>query len=416
MKLRQIRVDGYKNLIDCVVNLGDFNVLVGPNNSGKSNLLETLQMLGGICFGTNELREKIFGGLTPPSRLSTWICHLNEYRNKPLTIGVAFDTTWKKRHWYIDYEVTIESAGPGKKQPRFVRETLKAKPFSKTGPVTTYISRNGKKLKIRGKRERSIALNNSSLVAINSIYPEFEGLSPEFELFFDGIYRIGMMKIFAFSPEGLRGAIYTELDIEGMYISSFDLCLVADAIKERKKHYKLFKESICDILDLVEVRFEAEDRPVPTPKPEDETKETLKRLRFFAIRRCKDDRYSLIEEYSDGTLVVVAILAALFSEKARGPILCMEELENYLHPSAVEKLLRFLQTHADKWPIILTTHSSYLINHVNPEDVNVAVVDDTGAAHCEKVRNTKQLRDYLKSGFMSFGDMLASNFEDVLGK
>ena len=53
---------------------------------------------------------------------------------------------------------------------------------------------------------------------------------------------------------------------------------------------------------------------------------------------------------------------------------------------------------------------------MNPEDVNVAIVDEKGAAHFEKVHNTKQLRDYLKSGFMSLGDMLASNFEDVLGK
>jgi len=89
----------------------------------------------------------------------------------------------------------------------------------------------------------------------------------------------------------------------------------------------------------------------------------------------------------------------------------LEELENCLHPAAIEKLLRFLQDNADKWPVLITTHSSYLLNGVNPEDVNVAVVDETGAAHFEKVKNSRQLRDYLNKGLMSFGELLVKDFE-----
>ena len=96
MKIKQIRVDGYKNLINCEVNLGDFNVLVGPNNSGKSNLLEALQMVGGICFGSVKLRKSIFDGLTPPNRQSSWICHLKKYPRRPLTIGLNFETKINK--------------------------------------------------------------------------------------------------------------------------------------------------------------------------------------------------------------------------------------------------------------------------------------------------------------------------------
>jgi predicted ATPase len=145
------------------------------------------------------------------------------------------------------------------------------------------------------------------------------------------------------------------------------------------------------------------------------TKKGRKRVRSFAIKTQGSD-YADATEYSDGTLAVAAILAALFSKKRDGPILFVEELENCLHPAALERLVRFLQDHAHKWPVLITTHSSYLLNCVNPVDVNVAIVEETGAAHFEKVRDTKQLRDYLKSGFMSFGDMLPSNFEDVLGK
>ena len=60
---------------------------------------------------------------------------------------------------------------------------------------------------------------------------------------------------------------------------------------------------------------------------------------------------------------------------------------------------------------MITTHSPYLLNGVNPEDVNVAVVDNTGAAHFEKVKNSKQLRDYLNKGLMSFGELLVRDYE-----
>lgn len=63
MKLKQIRVDGYKNLINCVVDLGDFNVLVGANNSGKSNLLEALHVLGLLSFGGPQERKLILNGM-----------------------------------------------------------------------------------------------------------------------------------------------------------------------------------------------------------------------------------------------------------------------------------------------------------------------------------------------------------------
>ncbi|HIJ72393.1 MAG TPA: ATP-binding protein, partial [Planctomycetes bacterium] len=82
-----------------------------------------------------------------------------------------------------------------------------------------------------------------------------------------------------------------------------------------------------------------------------------------------------------------------------------------LHPEAVDKLLCFLQDNSDRWPVLITTHSPYLLNGVKPTDVNVAVVDETGATHFEKVKNTRQLREYLSKSLMSFGDLLVNNYE-----
>jgi len=415
MKLKQIRVDGYKNLIECVVNLGDFNVLVGPNNSGKSNLLEALQMLWPICFGDDKLRKGVFEGLTPPSRFGFSICHLKKHKNKPMTIGITFETTANGKPWIVDYDVTIQ-CGESKEDFGFLRELLTAKEIKtprKSGTANIYISRGKRKLRVKrdGKKalkEHAISKDNSSLLAIQSLYPDFEELPSEFELFSQGIFWVATTKIFAISPKGLRNAIDSEKPIEDIQVSSFDLSFIADDMQKEGKYFDLFKESLRDIFELEDIYFSAEDTPAPSGKGK--TKKKSKRMRLFAMKRI-GDTLSLIDEYSDGTLAVAAILEALFSKDVRGPILCLEELENCLHPAAIEKLLRFLQDHADKWPVLITTHSPYLLNGVKPEDVNVAIVDETGATHFEKVKDSRQLRNYLNKGLMSFGELLVTDFQ-----
>ena len=375
--------------------------------SGKSNILEALQILWPISFGDEKLRKIIFKGLTPRLMLDSSMCHLQKHLNKPMTIGIIFETTVNRKLWTVDYEVKIQCDDSKKENGGFISETLKAKVPSKTGPAITYISRQGRELEI-AKKPYKIAKDNSSLLAIESIYPDFEGLPTELEIFIRAIYWVGATRVFAMSPTGLRDNIDEEKPIEDIRTSSFGLSFVLDNIKEEDKYYELFREALCDILDLEDVRFKAEDIPTLTKKAK--AKKTLKRMRFFLVKRTGSD-YCLIEEYSDGTLVVAAILEALFSPNDRGPILCLEELENCLHPAAVEKLLRFLQDNADKWPVLITTHSPYVLNGVNPEDVNVAVIDKTGAAHFEKVKNNKQLRDCLNKGLMNVGDLLVKDFQ-----
>ena len=329
MKLKQIRVDGYKNLINCVLDLGDFNVLVGPNNSGKSNLLEAIQMLWPICFGDEKLREKIFKGLTPSSRFGFSMSHLNKYANKPITIGVCFEVQVEGNLWVADYEVKVQCAYEKKDNRGFIHETLKAKRPNRPGPAIEYISRDEEKFKVHGATYE-ISKSNPSLQAVRSIYPDFKGLPTEFLAFYTAIGLIGLTRIFAFSPKGLRNDIGSENDIESTActcVSSFDLTLLADKIKEEGKLYNLFVQSLCHILDLEQVELEVED-----VKPgKEKGKDVSKRMRFFFMQRC-GDCYALINEYSDGTLVVVGILEALFCEESRGIILCIEELENCLHP------------------------------------------------------------------------------------
>jgi predicted ATPase len=411
MKLKQIRVDGYKNLIDCIVNLGDFNVLVGPNNSGKSNFLEAVQMLFPLCYGSEKLREEVFKGLTPRFGSTSSICHLEAHKTKPTKIGLVFEINIEQKLWQVDYELCIE-CDYQKGKGGFLYEKLEAKPPSNKGPFKKYIERDETKLIIVGK-EVPIAKNNSSMLAIASLYPEYKGLPLELKYFVNAIEFVSLGRIYSISPKNLRDNLGSEKSFDSICISSFDLGDVLDDIKKNVKSYKLFCDTFCDILNLEAIHFEARD--ITIPSKDGKAKQSNKRFRMLYVER-KGSPPASIEEFSDGTFATAAILATMFSEGNRTPMLFIEEPENYLHPAALKKLIRFLQDHADKWPVSITTHSPFLINGVNPEDVNVAVVADDGSTHFEKIKNKKALRSYLNSGLMSFGDMLASNFEEVLNK
>ena len=66
---------------------------------------------------------------------------------------------------------------------------------------------------------------------------------------------------------------------------------------------------------------------------------------------------------------ITAILALLVHEPAPS-LLCIEEIENGLDPRTVIRILRHLQSAADRGTqIVLTTHSPWLLDHVPMDSI-----------------------------------------------
>jgi predicted ATPase len=142
-----------------------------------------------------------------------------------------------------------------------------------------------------------------------------------------------------------------------------------------------------------------------------DSKDIPKVLNFFELK-LKNQRFSSVNEFSDGTLTVIAMLLTLLSKELSSTLLFIEEPENYLHPKALKTLVSYLQQRAKYKQILITTHSPYLLNNVKPEDVTVARLEDDGGARFGRIENIKQLRRRLARGFISFGDLLYVNFKN----
>jgi energy-coupling factor transporter ATP-binding protein EcfA2 len=82
------------------------------------------------------------------------------------------------------------------------------------------------------------------------------------------------------------------------------------------------------------------------------------------------------EGASEGTLLVLGLLAVLFSTP-RPKLILLDDLDRGLHPKAQKDLvtqLRKLLERAPELQIIATSHSPYLVDHLDPKEVRLSTV------------------------------------------
>ncbi|MCW8129204.1 MAG: AAA family ATPase [Planctomycetota bacterium] len=92
-----------------------------------------------------------------------------------------------------------------------------------------------------------------------------------------------------------------------------------------------------------------------------------------------------IFQASDGLLRIMAILAALHSSW-KPNLLAIEEPENGIHPRRLEQVVDLLRSYSEgttdgiRRQVIITTHSPYLIDEVHPDEIFLTSKDETGVS------------------------------------
>jgi predicted ATPase len=114
-------------------------------------------------------------------------------------------------------------------------------------------------------------------------------------------------------------------------------------------------------------------------------------------RHKNSDQYFDASSLSDGTLRFIA-LATLFlqPERFRPSVILVDEPELGLHPYALELLAALIRQASVTNQVIVSTQSSLLLDHFQPEDVLVADRVDGGTqlTRLESKQLAKWLEDY----------------------
>lgn len=92
----------------------------------------------------------------------------------------------------------------------------------------------------------------------------------------------------------------------------------------------------------------------------------------------------LAHQVSEGTLLVIGLLAALHAS-GRPSLVMVDDLDRGLHPKAQKELIALLRSLLETNPdlqILATTHSPYMLDCMEPNEVRMTVLRDDGSTVC----------------------------------
>ena len=114
---------------------------------------------------------------------------------------------------------------------------------------------------------------------------------------------------------------------------------------------------------------------------------------------------------SDGVRRVLLILTTwVLAQINHYALIAIEEPENSLNPKILQRYLATLNSFAKNTKIIITSHSPYLINYMQPSNIYIGMPNNSGIAIFKKIRDKavdKLLVD-AKNMDMLVGDYLFS--------
>jgi predicted ATPase len=358
--LTKLKVKNYKSLADVEIDFHHFNVLIGPNNSGKSNILDCLAFLADTVTMSVEdaLRKRggydhvVFGG------------HVEK------TIKIDVITTEKSVK--KEYDVTFTDKGVNKEKLI----------ITKNGETNVHIDG------IEGKGfffdEIANAQMEYSFSPVFTALLNFRDLKRQRTIvdFKDELLR---WRFYHFVPFEMRGAFSVEKRFDPGYKGEEAVRTLHSLLSE---HLNFFSEIENSLRSAIE---EIENLRSPLTR-EGKTYIAIKEKHF----RDHFDYYQV----SDGTLRFLAHLLVLLSPPSEAPMLaCFEEPENFVHPRLLELLAEILKK--TKTQVIVTTHSPYFIDFVELEDL--IVIEKEEGKTVPKRLERKELEKFLKD--FSLGEL-----------
>lgn len=369
--------------------LQPLNVLIGPNGSGKTNLIEALELLraaptdfaaairagGGVdeWLWKGEKSEK-----TAIIDVETALAVL--LMGRPLRYGIAF-TSSNSRIQIVDEFIKENFPRPGRH-----------------APYTYYSMNNGDPTIAKWDRKADVpssyhSLSRSSLDFDQSIlrqrrdpdnYPALGFLGDEFS-------RIRTFRDWTFGAQSpVRAPPRADGPSDELLPDARNLALVLNEIRRRgdprfdmamKRFLPRYERASTCIVDAY-VPLYLHERGLAAP--------------VSAAR------------VSDGTLRFIAMLVALFAPTPPS-LLCLEEPELGLHPDAVSALAEILVEASSRTQLVVTTHSEALLSELNDKVESVLVCENHGygttVSRLDPERLALWLKDYTLGDIWQIGEI-----------
>lgn len=390
--IKKLRLKNWKSFEDATLHIDPLTIIIGANASGKSNLLDALVFLYRIAHGV-EVHDAIEGNVGLPGLRGSfeWIClkpH-EQFTLEVTTDGLKDDVD------YV-YKLTIEILAVVGAQ--IVSEELtqisyagvNGKPVERILLTTSTISRSSS-IKVQEYKFRDKAANQPSeytnTLSLHTQYDQSALLKLELMSFSsesNGRVISHVLKqllgIFVFDPipSQMRGysRLSNNLNSDGSNIAG----VLANLVSPQK--------------EIIEKTLASHVRALPERDIIRVWAEGVGKFKTDAMLYCEEAWSDISTQeidargMSDGTLRYIAIVTALLTRE-RGGLMVVDEIDNALHPSRSDQLLKMLKNLGKERDIdvIVTTHNPALLDAAGP-----SMVPFISVAHRNDVSGVSELK------------------------
>ncbi len=359
---------------------GPLNVLIGPNASGKSNLLEAIEILHAAPRDIIEpiregggIREWLWKGASPKKSPAS-IEVIVHYPEGPLPLRYKIQFTESGQKFELTDEILENEKPIGKQDEVFF--------FYRYYHGTPYLSvRKNIQQRAGDSSDRfERKLHREELVPNQSVLSQRKDPDqyPELTYIADCFTKIKLYREWNIGRyTAPRMPQKVDLPEDFLRIDGDNLGLVINDLQHRPK----IKETI--ISYLKEFHWRTEDI---TTKIHGGTVQL-----FLHEQGLKEPIPAT--RLSDGTLRFICILAIL-CHPSPPPLICIEEPEIGLHPDMLSIIAKLLKEASQKTQLIITTHSDSLVSELPAESVLVCEYHDDGTGL--KRLNSESLQTWLE--------------------
>lgn len=413
MKLNRVSVEGFRNIKMSEIICNELVALVSLNSYGKSNLLQAVDF--GVDFILNDEEEK--------SMMMSWAQGIPLNKNmasKDFQIEFEMTTYLDDRQYNVIYGYKFKWVRDDGTGARIIAEWLKVKLDEKNQKYNILINRDSSKSFYRtsetGRCSTKISIEENNLI-INKL-KAFETL-----YYYDIVKRINSLKVYverhldassSYTPDPLvrKNMNALEMGVENLPRIIFYL---------RQQHPEKFKllvnaftqlfPQISDI-DVEELSIKAK---LPKKIPENLPFTISNAVYVLYVTDTNLNQPIDFVNMSDGAKRVFLLLTnIIIADLNNLSLIAVEEPENSIHPSLLQNYLRVLSQLIGNTRIIITSHSPYIIQYLQPQNIYIGLPGECGVAQFKRIRTSaqKMLIADASDADMSTGDYL---FELISG-
>jgi predicted ATPase len=397
MAIKSIRVKNFKSFKDVEVHLGNFNVLIGANASGKSNFIHIIDFL------RDALREGLDNAISRQGG-PEYLTNLNIGPHENLFVevvtsgglaeGGAVIATSRSGDILLEPHESRYSFALGFPSKRAGFEVLDERLWvnaeflgmpgrGSTGSAQRHglgeivVVRQGKTANVKVTPPEGVSVEEYQVtpwfvrrdLSDRSLFLEHGQSSP-----------LSDIAIYDFDPKLPKKAMpitaKAELEEDGSNLAIV-LKRIMDDESAKRKLTNLLQYLLPFVVDLDVDRF-------------------ADTWLLFSLREKFAESKRLPATFlSDGTINVAALIVALYFE--RKPVAIFEEPERNVHPHLISRIVGMMKEASQHKQVIVTTHNPEVVKNADTADVHLVARDAAGFSTITKPAEREDVKGFLQN-------------------